>query len=141
VPVEQVASAHTPTLIPEPEPGLEAGALAVPLVLTPVLALPVPVLVLGLEQVARAHRPTLMPEPDPDPVPVLVLPVALPAPPVALVLPVPHVPVPPGPLVAAVSVAVMAGGGAVDGGDWAAWAGVWLSRNIPLAPAAMIRPR
>src|ERR1700761_1539133 len=35
----------------------------------------------------------------------------------------------------------MAGGGAVDGGDWAAWAAVWLSRNIPLAPAAMIRPR
>jgi hypothetical protein len=44
-------------------------------------------------------------------------------------------------VIAAVKVAVMAGGEAVDGGDWAAWALVWLSRNIPLAPAARIRPR
>jgi hypothetical protein len=42
---------------------------------------------------------------------------------------------------AAVRVAVMAGGGAVPGGDSAAWAVVWLSRNIPPAPAARIRPR
>ncbi len=33
------------------------------------------------------------------------------------------------------------GGGLVPGGDSAAWAAVWLSRNIPLAPAARMRPR
>ena len=69
----------------------------------PVLVVPVPVLV----------------------VPVPVLPVVLPWLPVAPPKP------PPGPLLGplwwAVRVVVMAGGGAVDGGDWAAWAAVWLS--------------
>jgi hypothetical protein len=70
------------------------------------------------------------------PVPVPVVPVAAPPVPVVLVVP--------GPVVlvwTAVRVAVIAGGGAVPGGDSAAWAAVWLSRNIPPAPAARIRPR
>ena len=171
--VEQSARAHTPTLIPDPEP--EAGA-ELPAVL-PVLVLPVPVLVvlpvpLLVEQSATAHTPTLIPGPEVEvevgggvlavllPVPVLPLlaeqlaraqtPTLIPEPEVAGVVLVPPWPPPacvpdprplavPGPVVRAVK--VMAGGEAVEGGDCAAWALVWLSRNIPLAPAARIRPR
>ena len=124
--VEQSATAHTPTLIPDPEVEVEVGG-GVLAVLLPVPVLPVlaPLLV---EQLARAQTPTLIPEPEGAG--VLVTPVALPAPPVTSA---------PGPVVRAVK--VMAGGEAVDGGDCAAWAVVWLSRNIPLAPAARMRPR
>jgi hypothetical protein len=118
-------------LIPDPDPEPEAGGgvLAV-LLVPPVPVLPVlPVLApLLVEQLARAQTPTLIPEPEGAG--VLVTPVALPAPPVTPA---------PGPVVRAVK--VMAGGEAVDGGDCAAWAVVWLSRNIPLAPAARMRPR
>ena len=123
LPLEQSARAHTPTLIPDPEPEAGGGVLAV------LLVPPVPVLApLLVEQLARAQTPTLIPEPEGAG--VLVTPVALPAPPVTPA---------PGPVVRAVK--VMAGGEAVDGGDCAAWAVVWLSRNIPLAPAARMRPR
>jgi hypothetical protein len=119
-----------------PPPVLPVPPLVVPVPVPVVLLVPelvpVPAWLPLLEQLARAHTPTLIPEPE------VVVPVALPVPPA---LPVAAPAPAPGPVVAAVKVAVMAGGEAVDGGDGAAWALVWLSRNIPLAPAARIRPR
>jgi hypothetical protein len=115
--------------------------------LVPVVALPPAVPLVGVVQVAARQRvawtPLLVTEtaalvpvvPDELQVPRAQTPAWIPP------LLVPWPPAPP-PLVLVVWVVVTAAGGGVPpGGDSAAWAAVWLSRNIPPAPAARIRPR
>ena len=154
----QVARAHTPTLIPEPEPEpvpvpelvpvlepvLEPGPVLV-LVPVPVLLVlvPAPPPLVGLVQVAATQRLAWAP------LLVRETPALVPDVPWAVQVPRAHTPTwtpPPPPLVLVLGVVVWAaataaGGGLVPGGDSAAWAAVWLSRNIPLAPAARMRPR
>ncbi len=144
----QVARAHTPTVIPDPEPELElvpglepvVGFVPAP-VLEPVLVPPPPPL--GVVQVAARHTwactPLLLAETCAL-VPVVPAGVQVPRAHTPTLIPPPLVLVLAGVVWAAVRV-VTAAGGLVPGGDWAAWAAVWLSRNIPPAPAARIRPR
>jgi hypothetical protein len=125
-----------------PAPVLEPVPVLVLVLVVPVpLVLPVPVPpALGVVQVAAAQRlactPLLLAEP------CALVPVV----PAGVQVPRAHTPtlMPPplaGVVVWAAVRVVTAAGGLVPGGDWAAWAAVWLSRNIPPAPAARIRPR
>ncbi len=148
----QVARAHTPTLIPDPELELEPDpelVLKLELVLVLVLVLPVPVpppagagassasaggagagggdAEAGVDAAAGGRGGGAGAGGAGE-----------------LQVPRAHTLawIPP-PLVAvwAVVRVTAAGGGLVPGGDSAAWAAAWLSRNIPLAPAARMRPR
>jgi hypothetical protein len=104
-------------------------------VLVLVVLVPAPPPLVGLVQVAARQRlawtPVLVTE---TPALVPVVPVV----PWELQVPRAQTPAWMPPLVVWVATAA---GGLVPGGDSAAWAAVWLSRNIPLAPAARMRPR
>ena len=134
----QVARAHTPTLIPEPEPEPVPVPELVPVPVPVLLVLvPAPPPLVGLVQVAATHRLAWAP------LLVRETPALVPDVPWGVQVPRAHTPAwtPPPPPLVVWAVAAAAGGGLVPGGDSAAWAAVWLSRNIPLAPAARMRPR